>query len=220
MQSFSVYVEFDAADVSPDTYAVLFDALQDQHGAVGPAASGNLSVRLTIQANNITQAATLGIECAQAAAISTGIAPDAVAGIEVITEAELDSRLTDEQQDEELRTTSAGNRVAPRAFSVYVEFDTADASPDTYADLFDALRDVDGAAGPAPNGNVSMRLTIQADSVMQAASLGTERAQADAITHGVSPDTVIGIEVITEGERDRCNALEDAPSLHRHDRGD
>ncbi|MFB6884159.1 hypothetical protein ACFCY8_25355 [Streptomyces noursei] len=106
-----------------------------------------------------------------------------------------------------------------RSFSVYVEFDTADISPDTYADLFDALHDVDGAAGPAPNGNASMRLTVQAYSVMQAAIDGTERAQAAAITHGLSPDAVIGLEVITEAERNRRNALEEVPAPYRQERG-
>ncbi|EGX57908.1 hypothetical protein SZN_20252, partial [Streptomyces zinciresistens K42] len=97
MQPFSVYVEFDAADVSPDTYEALFDALHDQHGAVGPAPNGNLSVRLTVEADSVTQALTRGIEYAQTAAAQHNITPETVIGAEVVTEAERDRRLSDDE---------------------------------------------------------------------------------------------------------------------------
>lgn len=80
-------------------------------------------------------------------------------------------------------------------FSVYVEFDNADASPDIYEALHDALAEQHGAVGPAPNGNVSVRLTVLADSVIEAAALGIEHAEAAAAHHGIKPDAVIGIEV-------------------------
>ncbi|MFI8932423.1 hypothetical protein ACIG3E_32765 [Streptomyces sp. NPDC053474] len=85
MPSYSVYVEFDITGVSPDTYEALFDALRDQHGAVGPTDNGNLSVRLTIQAESISQAAAHGIEHAQMATSSHGIAPGSAIRVEVTT---------------------------------------------------------------------------------------------------------------------------------------
>ncbi|MEW2434258.1 hypothetical protein AB0952_08755 [Streptomyces caniferus] len=187
MQPFSVYVEFDAADVSPDTYADLFDTLQDKHGAVGPTGNGHLSVRLTIDADNVRQAVALGIEHAQAAATAHDITPT-VTAVEALTEAESDRRPAEEAQEEvEPCEATASARDTPGPFSVYVEFDAADVSPDTYADLFDTLHDVDGAAGAAPNGNLSVRLTIQADSILQAANLGIGHAQAAATALDIIP---------------------------------
>ncbi|MFJ8676808.1 hypothetical protein [Streptomyces sp. NPDC093589] len=202
MQPFSVYVEFDAADVSPDTYADLFDTVQDKHGAVGPTDSGHLSVRLTINADSVRQAVALGIEYAQAAVTAYDIGPT-VTAVEVLTETESDRRLTDEDLEEvEPREASAGARDTSGPFSVYVEFDAADVSPDTYADLFETLRDVDGAAGPAPNGNLSVRLTIQAESIVQAAKLGIQYAQAAATALDITPD-VIGMKSAVTTEHPR-----------------
>nr|WP_024126213.1 hypothetical protein [Streptomyces sp. FR1]AHE38832.1 hypothetical protein pFRL3_55 [Streptomyces sp. FR1] len=195
MQPFSVLVEFDTADVSPDTYEALFDALHDQHGAVGPAPNGNLSVRLTIEADSVAQAATRGIEYAQASAAQHDIPPNTVIGAEVVTEAERDRRLGDDEFGELSAEQEHGISNAP-AYGVYVEFDTADAAPEVYEALFDVLLDQHGAVGPAPNGNLSVRLTIEADSVAQAATRGIEYAQTAASQHGITPDTVIGAEVV------------------------
>ncbi|MGW0868267.1 hypothetical protein [Streptomyces sp. NPDC002611] len=194
MQPFSVYVEFDAADASPDTYEALYDALLDQHGAVGPAPNGNVSVRLTVSANSVIEAASLGIEYAQAAAIPHGITPDTVIGTEVVTEDERDRRLQEDEYDDSSAEAQRGRDGEP-AYSVYVEFAHADASLDLYEALYDALLDQHGAVGPAPNGNVSVRLTVSANSVIEAASLGIEYAQAAATPHGITPDTVIGTEI-------------------------
>ncbi|MFD3422068.1 hypothetical protein [Streptomyces decoyicus] len=201
MQSFSVYVEFDVADVSPDTYPDLFDALQDQHGAVGPADSGNLSARLTIEAGSALQAAALGIEHTQNAITAHGITQPAVA-VEVVTEAERDRRLTDEDQEEGPGPATAGAGEPCGQFSVYVEFDTTDVSVDTYTRLLAPLHDAHGAAGPAPNGNLSVRLTMQAGSIMQAAMVGVHRAQATTTVNGLAP-TVIGIKARVTAEHDR-----------------
>ncbi|MFE0356510.1 hypothetical protein ACFW2K_22600 [Streptomyces nigra] len=195
MQPFSVYVEFDTADASPDTYEALYDALLDKHGAVGPAPNGNVSVRLTVHAHSVLEAASLGIEHAQAAAIPHGITPDTVIGTEVVTENERDRRLLEDQDDGPSAEVQRGQDGEP-AFSVYVEFARADAPLDIYEALYDALLDKHGAVGPAPNGNVSVRLTVHAHSVFEAASLGIEYAQAAAIPHGITPDTVIGTEVM------------------------
>ena len=99
MRSFSVYVEFDETEATPDTYEVLLDGLLDKHGAVGPASSGNLSCRISVDADSVIQAAALGIEYAQAAALRCGISPATVIGTEVVIEEELDRRLIQEDED-------------------------------------------------------------------------------------------------------------------------
>ncbi|WP_143666553.1 hypothetical protein [Streptomyces reticuliscabiei] len=83
--AFSVYVEFDKADVPPETYEALFNALLGKHEAVSPASNGNLSVRLTVHTDSVVQTAALGIEYAQAVA-QHGIAHNKVIGTEVITQ--------------------------------------------------------------------------------------------------------------------------------------
>ncbi|MEU6331593.1 hypothetical protein ABZ851_30580 [Streptomyces sp. NPDC047049] len=200
-RSFSVYVEFDTTDVSPDTYADLFDTLHDVDGAAGPASNGNLSVRLTIEADSVRQAIARGIEHAQAAATAHDITPT-VTAVEAVTETERDRRLTDEDQEEEPRETALGARSTLGPFSVYVEFDETETCSDTYADLVDALHDVEGAAGPASNGNLSVRLTIRAGSIMQAVALGIEHAQAASAALDITP-VVIGFKgaITTEHPR-------------------
>ncbi|MEV7885195.1 hypothetical protein ACWD3I_25275 [Streptomyces sp. NPDC002817] len=196
MRPFSVYVEFDTADASPDTYEALHDALADQHGAVGPSPNGNISVRLTVNADSVIEATTLGIEHAQAAALPHGITPDTVIGTEVITEAERDRRVLEEDEyDESSTVDERQGRDSQPAFIVYVEFDRADGSLNQYEALHCALAEQRGAVGPASNGNLSCRLTVEADSVVQAVALGIEYAQAAAITCDISPDAVIGTEV-------------------------
>ncbi|MFD9040900.1 hypothetical protein [Streptomyces bottropensis] len=197
MQPFSVYVEFDAADVSPDTYEALFDALHDQHGAVGPAPNGNLSVRLTVHADSVIEAASLGIEHAQAAAIPHGITPDTVIGTEVITEAERDRRLLEDDECDESTVSEPQGGDGQPAFVVYVEFDCADGSLDVYEGLLHDLTEHHGAVGPAANGNISTRLIVHAASVIEAATLGVKHALAAAVHHDIAPDAVIGIEVTT-----------------------
>ncbi|MEU5430797.1 hypothetical protein AB0H73_35065 [Streptomyces olivoreticuli] len=100
------------------------------------------------------------------------------------------------------------------AFSVYVEFDRPGTDPDTCTRLLDALGEHSPAAvGPAENGNLSVRLFVDADSVVLAFTLGLESAQRAAITCGISPDTVIATTVITEEEFDRREAQPAVPEL-------
>ncbi|MFJ2217877.1 hypothetical protein ACIQVO_36320 [Streptomyces sp. NPDC101062] len=102
-------------------------------------------------------------------------------------------------------------------YSVYVEF----AVPNAPADLYEALLNTllerhphnGPALGPAGNGNLSMRFFIDAGSVVDAVNRGIEYAQAAAMTHDITPDTVIGAEVVTEAELDRRNAQPLVPEL-------
>lgn len=82
--AFSVYVEFDKADVPPETYEALFNALLGKHEAVDPASNGNLSVRPTVHTDSVIQTAALGIEYAQSAA-QHGIPHNKAIGTKVIT---------------------------------------------------------------------------------------------------------------------------------------
>ncbi|MET8768837.1 MULTISPECIES: hypothetical protein [unclassified Streptomyces] len=92
MNSFSVYVEF-AQQADLDTYDRLLQALPERYRpAVGPAENGNISVRLLIDTDSVTNAFTLGIEAAQGAGITADITPDTVIHAEVMTEAEFDRR--------------------------------------------------------------------------------------------------------------------------------
>jgi hypothetical protein len=89
-------------------------------------------------------------------------------------------------------------------FSVYVEFADQQADLDTYDRLLQALpKPFRPAVGPAENGNVSVRLLINADSVAHAFTLGAKAAQDAGISAGITPDTLIHAEVMTEAEFDR-----------------
>jgi hypothetical protein len=90
---YSVYVEFDVPNPSPDVYASLHAALSAYDPAAGPAENGNLSVRMFIDADNPIDAATRGVEYAQAAAIDQQIPPTAVAGFAVMTYEEFNRQL-------------------------------------------------------------------------------------------------------------------------------
>ncbi|WP_446046397.1 hypothetical protein [Streptomyces olivaceus] len=102
-------------------------------------------------------------------------------------------------------------------YSVCVEFAVPDAPADLYEALLDTLLerhpDSGPALGPAGNGNLSMRLFINAGSVVDAVTRGIEYAQAAAMTQDITPDTVIGAEVLTEAELDRRNAQPLVPEL-------
>ena len=71
-------------DDNTHVYSALLDSLLDKHGAVGPASNGNLSCRISVDADSVIQAAALGIEYAQAAALRCGISPATVIGTEVV----------------------------------------------------------------------------------------------------------------------------------------
>ncbi|WP_217225997.1 hypothetical protein [Streptomyces anulatus] len=102
-------------------------------------------------------------------------------------------------------------------YSVYVELAVPDAPADLYEALLDTLLEhhptCGPALGPAANNNLGMRFFIDADSVVNAVSRGIEYAQAAAMAHGITPDTVIGAEAVTEAELDRRNAEPLVPEL-------
>lgn len=102
-------------------------------------------------------------------------------------------------------------------YSVYVEFAVPDAPADLYEGLIDALLErhpnSGPSAGPAGNDNLSVRLFVDAGSVVDAVTRGIEYAQAAAMTQDITPDTVIGAEVVTEAELDRRNAQPLVPEL-------
>ncbi|MFF4205564.1 hypothetical protein ACFYZ8_33505 [Streptomyces sp. NPDC001668] len=99
------------------------------------------------------------------------------------------------------------------SFSVYVEF-ARKADLDTYDRLLQALPErYRPAVGPAENGNISVRLLIDTDTVPRAFTLGVEAAQGAGIAADITPDTVIHAEVMTEAEFDRREAQLPAPAV-------
>ncbi|MFK0142521.1 hypothetical protein [Streptomyces murinus] len=102
-------------------------------------------------------------------------------------------------------------------YSVCVEFAVPDVPEDLYEALLDTLLerhpDSGPALGPAGNGNLSMRFFVDAGSIVDAVNCGIEYAQAAALTQGITPDTVVGAEVVTEAELDRRNAAPAVPEL-------
>ncbi|MFJ3763055.1 hypothetical protein [Streptomyces sp. NPDC090080] len=91
-QAWSIEVELGVSDVSDDIVEELHEHLADCSPAVGTAPSGNLSVRIFIEASTARQAMDAALKEVTAAAKQTGI-NHAVAGIELVTEEELDRRL-------------------------------------------------------------------------------------------------------------------------------
>lgn len=86
-------------------------------------------------------------------------------------------------------------------FSVYVEFDKADVSPESIEALFSALLGKHEAVGDS-NGNLALRLTVRTDCVIQSAALGIEYTQASAL-HDITHNKVIDTKVLTQpGARD------------------
>ncbi|GLF98232.1 hypothetical protein [Streptomyces yaizuensis] len=94
MTDWNVYVEYDAPDTSPEVYGDLFEALSAHAPGVGPAPNGNLSLRLTLEADQAHQAVAEALTIAAAAVHDLGL-HGAVVGIEVLTEAEFDRRQTE-----------------------------------------------------------------------------------------------------------------------------
>ncbi|MFG3429625.1 hypothetical protein [Streptomyces californicus] len=98
------------------------------------------------------------------------------------------------------------------SWSAYAVYKATNTSPDVYGELFDALIEHSPGVGPAPNGNLSLRLMIQADTALDATSEAV--ALADSALHeiGLSP-ALIGIEVVTEAELDRRQDEPRVPEL-------
>ncbi|OEV12587.1 hypothetical protein [Streptomyces nanshensis] len=93
-EAYSVYAELAAAQVTEDAVEQLFDALAEHSPSVSHAPNGNLSVRVFVEAGNVEAALPAGLNTIKSAARELQI-PDAVAGVEIITEGELDRRLTE-----------------------------------------------------------------------------------------------------------------------------
>lgn len=91
-QAWSIEVELGVSDVSDDIVEELHEHLADCSPAVGTAPSGNLSVRIFIEASTARQAMDAALKEVTAAAKQTGV-NHAVAGIELVTEEELNRRL-------------------------------------------------------------------------------------------------------------------------------
>ncbi|MFJ1662288.1 hypothetical protein [Streptomyces anthocyanicus] len=98
------------------------------------------------------------------------------------------------------------------AWSAYAEYNATDTPPELYSELFDALIEHSPGVGPSPSGNLSLRLMIQADSALEAASEAAALADTALRTIGLSP-TLVGIEVVTEAELDRRQAEPCIPEL-------
>jgi len=90
-----------------------------------------------------------------------------------------------------------------RWWSVYVEYaaHVPDVTHDTAADH---LADYSAALSAAPNGNFSVHLSVEAPTVERAQARALEATdRALQAAYGRAP--VVGIEVMTEEERDRRN---------------
>ncbi|WP_274036584.1 hypothetical protein [Streptomyces sp. MMBL 11-1] len=98
------------------------------------------------------------------------------------------------------------------AWSAYAEYNATDTPPELYSELFDALIEHAPGVGPSPNGNLSLRLMIQADSALDAASETVALANLALGQIGLSL-TLVGIEVVTEAELDRRQAEPCIPEL-------
>ncbi|MFE2640145.1 hypothetical protein ACFXKF_36275 [Streptomyces scopuliridis] len=91
MTDWSVYAEYGVTDTSTEVYSELFEALIDHAPGVGPAANGNLSLQLMVEADSALEAAAGAAKIAERALRDLG-ATATLVGIEVVTEAELDRR--------------------------------------------------------------------------------------------------------------------------------
>lgn len=93
-QAWSIEVELGVTDVSDDVVEELHEHLVDHGPAIGTAPSGNLSARIFVEAGTARQAIDAALKAITAAAKATGT-PHSVLGVEVMTEQELDRRLSE-----------------------------------------------------------------------------------------------------------------------------
>lgn len=98
------------------------------------------------------------------------------------------------------------------AWSAYAEYNATDTPPELYSELFDALIEHSPGVGPGPSGNLSLRLMIEADSALEAASKAVALADTALRQLDFSP-TLVGIEVVTEAELDRRQDEPRVPEL-------
>ncbi|MFF9785659.1 hypothetical protein [Streptomyces nigrescens] len=88
-------------------------------------------------------------------------------------------------------------------FSVYVEFDAPNTPPAVLSEIYESLVKYGGNVSTASNGNLVARLFVEAESALDAGTRGVEYAQAAALQQGITPETVVGFEVVTEAEFER-----------------
>ncbi|MER7707270.1 hypothetical protein ABTX81_30755 [Kitasatospora sp. NPDC097605] len=88
----SVYVEYDTTlPDNDDVHDALLDQLADHHPALTTAPNGNIGVLITITAPTVEQACTTALETV-GTALRTVHGSAALAGIEIMTSAELNRR--------------------------------------------------------------------------------------------------------------------------------
>ncbi|MFE5037146.1 hypothetical protein [Streptomyces sp. NPDC056683] len=88
-----------------------------------------------------------------------------------------------------------------------------DSTPDTVLDaLTDALTAYHASVGIAPNGRVSVQMTVDAATARQAFDTALKAVTAAARAAGTST-TVLGVELLTEDEFDRRLAQPPIPEL-------
>ncbi|MFI1765159.1 helix-turn-helix domain-containing protein [Streptomyces sp. NPDC020800] len=102
----NVYVEFGAHSVSPEHYGDLMEALADHAPGVGPAANGNLSARLFVNAETVLDALAQAVKITSHAVRGLGL-PDTIVGVEALTEAEFERREAEPQVPELAGVTEA-----------------------------------------------------------------------------------------------------------------
>lgn len=101
----------------------------------------------------------------------------------------------------------------PEAYSAYIELDAPDVSEEVIEALFVDLEDCSPSVAIAPNGNLSVRLFVQADNVQHGVTTAIATVQSAAASHHIAPATVAAVEVITEAELDRRLAEPAVPTL-------
>ncbi|MFD8732340.1 hypothetical protein [Streptomyces sp. NPDC059611] len=99
-----------------------------------------------------------------------------------------------------------------QAWSINVELGHRDAPDDLYDDLHDRLATAHPAIGTAPNGNLSVRIFVEASTARQAIDTGLKAVSAALKGLDVTIP-VVGVEAVTEAELDRRNAATDIPPL-------
>ena len=99
-----------------------------------------------------------------------------------------------------------------QAWSIYVELGRRDAPDDLYEDLYEHLAAAAPSVGTAPNGNLSVRVFVEASTIRQAIDAGLKTVTAAAKSLSVT-EPVVGVEAITEEELDRRNAEPVIPPL-------
>ncbi|MFJ9544073.1 hypothetical protein ACIRPX_43670 [Streptomyces sp. NPDC101225] len=99
-----------------------------------------------------------------------------------------------------------------QAWTVYVELAARDTADSIIEELCERLADCDPAVGVAPNGNLSARVWVDTGTARQAIDVALKEVTAAAKALGID-QTVIGVELLTEGELDRRNAEPIVPDL-------